>query len=407
MKPMAMRGDLAAHETVITREGVWVGPNWVQLPTTTGTHSGILQRERELESLRQTLSGLDSEIGRTQSALDAAREAVMDQEAAEADLQEQAQALMAETTELKTALARHETALERQRERALAIRAELQTLEAQSSGGETEATALSAAITDLRRNLDDFDLRSESLVAARESIQEALDQARGAWREARETRHDTALQMEGLRLNRESLAVALQRNDQQLQTLVGRCTDLETAITSAVQPQASLRTQLDAALTVRIELESALGNARKTLEGFETDIRHNDEGRLQAERAVEEKRQVLDQARLEERAIEVRQQEMEQRLSKTSFTLETLLEALDEEADEATWAERLEKIRTRIERLGAINLAAIDEFAQLSERKEYLDKQHADLTEALTTLEGAIRKIDRKLARASKRRSTK
>ena len=45
--------------------------------------------------------------------------------------------------------------------------------------------------------------------------------------------------------------------------------------------------------------------------------------------------------------------------------------------------------------MGPINLAAIGENNQLSERKEYLDLQNNDLIEALTTLENAIRKIDK------------
>ena len=57
--------------------------------------------------------------------------------------------------------------------------------------------------------------------------------------------------------------------------------------------------------------------------------------------------------------------------------------------------QELEKLGNRIQRLGPINLAAIDEYAQQSERKVYLDKQNADLERALDTLENAIRKIDK------------
>ena len=103
----------------------------------------------------------------------------------------------------------------------------------------------------------------------------------------------------------------------------------------------------------------------------------------------------LDKARLEERAVEVRLQEVEDRLSQTEFTLAAVLEDLSEDATEELWQEKLDKVLRRIDRLGPINLAAIDEFSQLSERKEYLDKQHTDLSDALETLEGAIRKIDR------------
>ena len=57
--------------------------------------------------------------------------------------------------------------------------------------------------------------------------------------------------------------------------------------------------------------------------------------------------------------------------------------------------QQLDELGGKISRLGPINLAAIDEFKEESERKEYLDAQHADLSEALTTLENAIRKIDK------------
>ena len=77
------------------------------------------------------------------------------------------------------------------------------------------------------------------------------------------------------------------------------------------------------------------------------------------------------------------------------FELAPLLENVDEQATIDGWEERLEKIRRKIERLGPINLAAIDEFKEQSERKEYLDSQLADLNTALATLESAIRKIDR------------
>jgi chromosome segregation protein len=74
---------------------------------------------------------------------------------------------------------------------------------------------------------------------------------------------------------------------------------------------------------------------------------------------------------------------------------EALLEALAPEAEASAWAERLEALNRRIDRLGPINLAAIEEFEQEQERKQYLDAQNADLEEALATLEEAIRKIDR------------
>ena len=56
--------------------------------------------------------------------------------------------------------------------------------------------------------------------------------------------------------------------------------------------------------------------------------------------------------------------------------------------------DRLSDIQASIIRLGAINLAAPEEIAQESKRKEELDIQYDDLTEALDKLSGAIKTID-------------
>ena len=72
-----------------------------------------------------------------------------------------------------------------------------------------------------------------------------------------------------------------------------------------------------------------------------------------------------------------------------------LLEALEETVDMQAWERELERYANRITRLGPINLAAVDEYKQQSERKHYLDAQNEDLESALETLESAIRKIDR------------
>jgi chromosome segregation protein len=93
--------------------------------------------------------------------------------------------------------------------------------------------------------------------------------------------------------------------------------------------------------------------------------------------------------------LKVRREGFTEQLAQTSFELSVLLEEMDENASIDAWDEKLEKVRKRIDRLGPINLAAIDEFKEQSERKEYLDAQLADLNDALATLEGAIRKIDK------------
>jgi chromosome segregation protein len=86
---------------------------------------------------------------------------------------------------------------------------------------------------------------------------------------------------------------------------------------------------------------------------------------------------------------------MLEQLTELQVNFKELSETLPAEANEQEWQQQLEKTQDAVGRLGPINLAAIEEFEQQDERKQYLDAQHQDLVSALDTLETAIRKIDR------------
>jgi chromosome segregation protein len=93
--------------------------------------------------------------------------------------------------------------------------------------------------------------------------------------------------------------------------------------------------------------------------------------------------------------VRVRREGIAEQLAATTFELPALLAGLAPDATIEVWEGELNETRAKIERLGQVNLAAIGEFKEQSERKEYLDRQCKDLTDALETLESAMRKIDR------------
>jgi chromosome segregation protein len=121
-------------------------------------------------------------------------------------------------------------------------------------------------------------------------------------------------------------------------------------------------------------------------------LEHDRQGAVQA---VEEQRRRLDQLRLARQEVLIRTRTLDEQLREAGQDPAALLATLAAEAEEGAWQERLDKLVQRIERLGPINLAAIDEYQEQAERKRYLDEQHADVTRSLETLEEAIRRIDR------------
>jgi chromosome segregation protein len=135
--------------------------------------------------------------------------------------------------------------------------------------------------------------------------------------------------------------------------------------------------------------------ARRALEEIEATLRRLEQERNEAEQKVQQQRNLLEQGRMQRQEVLIHHQTVEEQIQESGFARDKLLQELPEDASKEAWQEELERMDARIRRLGPINLAAIDEFQEQSERKQYLDAQHADVTESLETLENAIRKIDR------------
>ena len=123
------------------------------------------------------------------------------------------------------------------------------------------------------------------------------------------------------------------------------------------------------------------------LEVFETDLMNReDKVKLPA---------LLEAIRMAAQELKVRRESLLEQFKATQFELEAVTAAIAPDATIASLEQAVAEVSGKIERLGQVNLAAIDEFKEQSERKEYLDRQFADLTDALETLETAIRKIER------------
>jgi chromosome segregation protein len=142
-------------------------------------------------------------------------------------------------------------------------------------------------------------------------------------------------------------------------------------------------------------VDEELRQARLALEDADRELRDAEKRRSQAEQQAQLLRGQLEQQRMDWQSLNVRRKALADQLAEDHYDLHGVIATLPAEATESAWEEELERMAARIARLGPINLAAIDEYQQQSERKRYLDAQDADLVEALDTLENVIRKIDK------------
>jgi chromosome segregation protein len=157
----------------------------------------------------------------------------------------------------------------------------------------------------------------------------------------------------------------------------------------------SLETKLAEQLDFRAQADTALQLAREKLDTVAHALRQAEQERNQVDMQMQSARDVLNNMQLGLQELIVRRKTIEEAMQEAQIVVEQLLESLPENALAKEWETNLESVRERIRRLGAINLAAIEEYDSTHERAAYMEAQHKDLTEALTALEDAIAKIDR------------
>ena len=392
---LQQRDQLPPGESIVTREGIWLARHWLRMPDSDAGQMGVLERQNKLEQLQSDLDLAETALADGEERLLQAQEA---QERMEAE-REEAQASLAEADRERSGLASQISALRARSEqidaRLQRIRddiedvAEQQVLQREQLDEQREEWQLALAES------EDSDEEKERLLEQRDRLRENLDRLRQDARHDRDHAHQLQLQLQSLHSQRDGLKQTIERMQMQKERLEERVDVLRETRESAEEPLEDLQMQLEGLLERRLAEEEKLSRARDALEDIDREVREKEQGRGGAEHRIQDVRGQLEKLKMESQALEIRAGNHVEQLQELNVRLRDVLEAMPEEATEKDWAEELEKIGARIQRLGAINLAAIEEYQVQSERKTYLDSQHEDLMEALETLDNAIRKIDR------------
>ena len=392
---LQMRAGLAADQSVITRQGEWIGRSWLRVSRGVDHHAGVLEREQRLKGVRaefataeqrvreveEQIAGLRATLAAAEQSRDAAQARIQNAHREHADVLGQLEAGRARA---------QETALRRER-------LEQEAGEVAREIGVTQ-DALARARSALDRGLDALsalDARRPQLEAGREERREQVTAARQRAQAAQLAARDLLIRSESRRSSEAGKGVNLARLHEQRSQLEARAAELDAELAGGDAPVRELQQRLDDSLGRRMSIEGELGAARRGLEAADATLRELDERRAAAEQRVGVAREAMEAARLAAQETRVRRESIAEQFAATQFELAAVLGGLAAHAAVPQWEEQLAAVRADIDRLGQVNLAAIDELKDNTERKEYLDRQFADLTAALDTLEQAMRKIDK------------
>jgi len=388
----ADRSKLPAGACFVTRQGHVVSQSSVRFYASDSEQDGMLARQQEIENItkQQRVQSMladeaKSRAVRAEAALTGATQRLQ-------ELRQRVNGLTQAVHGLQIEVMKLSEVQERFNQRSTQIVADLAEIEVQ----ETEQQHIKA---ESEAKFEQLDIELAELQESHENGQtdyrgkeQQLNDARQKLREleraAQESEFAEKSQRNKIEELKRSIATALEQAAQLFASMEQGSLELESLDDQAAQ--AGLQSLLDK----RSEQERALADARHELDQLSQQLRQHEENRMQSERSLQPQRDRITELQLKEQAARLNQEQFTQALADTQADEAALSEKLTSEMRPSYLQGEVTRLTNAIAALGAVNLAALDELATASERKNFLDSQHADLTEAMNTLEDAIHKID-------------
>lgn len=392
---LVLRSQIKPSESIITRDGIWLGRDWLRLARGVDEKAGVLQREQELKSLESEITETAARVEELQTKLQESRARQQELERGREELQSTLNQTTQSKASIESQLSARQERMQQFHNRKQRLETDITDLKQQRVSSEQSLAESRARLGEALGRTENFEQTRNDLMQQRDELRQRLDQSRQQAREDRERAHEIALKLQSIRAQLEGTQHRLERMQGQLTHMERRREELQKQLQGEADPLEEMNTRLEELLAKRLGVEEELIQARRAVEELDHAMRELIDERNQAEQKSQEIRSGLEKLRMASQEFRVRSQTVQEQFAETGFVMEEVLQALPEEASEANWQQHVNDMGQRIQRLGAINLAAIEEFEEQSERKTYLDKQNADLIEALTILENAIRKIDK------------
>ena len=394
---LAVRSTLPAGAMLVVQGGHLIDSNSVRFYAPDSEQAGLLARQQEIENLRR-------EIKAHQLIADHSRSAVAQAESAWQQLSQalpSARQRVAEITrrlhDLQLEHTRLQQQVEQMRERSGRLEQDIAEVISQQEELTAAKLQAEARFEELDAELGVLQETYSEAEMAGEALSEEAETARNRLRDQERVAQEAEFAERGIRARIAELQRNLQLATEQATRAQQELLSLESELSTL--DAAAAETGLQEALEFRAEREETLGRARIEMDTLAAQLREADEERMTIERSLEPHRERIMQLQLQEQAARLATEQFAEQLNERQVDRAAVQVSLAEQPEEwqrPAWLQsEVQRITKKIESLGSVNLAALDELTASRERKNYLDAQYLDLQTAIETLEDAIRKIDR------------
>ncbi|CEK11904.1 chromosome segregation protein SMC [Legionella hackeliae] len=387
---------LQENESIITPSGYWLAKKWVKIAIPSEQEQGgLLGRQEELVTLNESLVVAQTHLSGLKEKRHQLHETL---KTLEQHLEMAKQDLSKVRDDYKTC--EGEIANKERTRQQIETRTSLLAIEKDELTGKLEELAIDkekteSALLTATQTATRYEQEQKTVNTEKNVWEETLSSQRDDIDETRSLLHQSQLAYDREKIKIQQLTENVKREQLRLETLNDRMEALASRLMALDAPATELQERLEEKILRHNELETQLTVFReglnvltKELESFETLVRMEEKNA----QLVQEK---IQQEQMQEQALAVRATGIIESLTELDVQLKELLANIPADVSQALREQMLDEVIEKIKRLGAINLAAIEEYETESQRKQHLDEQYQDLSEALATLDAAIEKMDK------------
>lgn len=383
---LARLQTLSAGESLLTPAGDWFGPNWADLGQggALGTLALLGERERlqtELATGRQELTDLLAQL----SAAEATRAQL---QYAHEQGQREVLELERQWQQLREAWSLQEGQRQARLQRQVLLGEELLRLDKEQADEAQRLARVTEQLELDEARLAELQEQGEPLTESLQLAQERLTAADRGLEEARARREQQQAACQRLQLERQNLSQLITLREQELARLGLELAELRGPDAEAVQDISPL-------LAEQRSLEAQQLACHQRLAELERQLAELEQGRSADHKQLVLIQEKLASLRLERERNLTRRQGLHEQFEELGVRLIDLDQAVLIAADRGKLRQEIQTLEAQVDALGAINLAALEEYEEAKTRSTYLENQCQDLEQALETLRQAIKRIDK------------
>ncbi|MBO1255606.1 chromosome segregation protein SMC [Alteromonas sp. 5E99-2] len=389
-----VQNDLAQSHSVLTLDCVWLSPYWKVV----GAHdsaTGAMERQVEMSKLKAQIERLSIELKAQEKSV----EKLIEQEHVAIDvtsqISEELESIALKVTEITQNQHILTLQLKQRNERRNKIADDIEQQNELLDQEMSQLTSLSEQVESLDKEILALEIKQQDAETKSAVLQKNIADTRTQYDVVMHKKHQLNLSQQTNLSQREAQLNEQMRLREQLKEYQEQIANTVKDMNLLNDSESDNGEKLQGWLQEKGVKEEQKIQLQQAISQLDGDILKAKEGIQNIQNAIEKKRKNREKLLLELEGVKARTTTILEQLKSENKSVEEIRETMPKDAHENMWVENLESVSVAIAQIGAVNLAAIDEFKTQAERKAHLDEQDEDLNNALDTLKSAIRKIDK------------